>query len=420
MKHHILIDYASPDLKPPVYIFTSLAEPQWEPVEMEAEKQADGQFRFYKRFDAEEGDYQYKFRLGPGDWWVCDETKPVVDDGNGNRNNLLTIKPAPFAAAQDIRSNVQEPLTKEHTLESPVVKDGSREAMKVPSVGGQGLAHGKISSPPGAESQQTPERETSDPINETGPDDDTDTKESEDSTTDNADEDDSSSSSEDEDAPAAPLLPHEAITSHAAELSHAPLFRHESISLGNNRHDLHSFTAPQAKATEQAVIDPQIPQEADPNDPSLVRFPSGHAAIMELIQRTATKLPPDVTSNHSHRAPLAHPISSSSLSTQSLASVEEEDADKELERIREAEEEEYEREEADGEEVDPLNEGLAPITPPLTDEEPEDADFEPKIREKDIVIQETVIVEVVEQRTILDSLVELVGGRSNALYVSFT
>jgi hypothetical protein len=419
MKQHILIDYASPDLKPPVYIFTSLAEPQWEPVEMEAEKQADGQFRFYKRFDVEEGDYQYKFRLGPGDWWVCDETKPIVDDGNGNRNNLLTIKPAPFAAAQDIRSNVQEPLTKENTLESPVVKDGSFEATKVPRVGGQGLAHGNVSSPSGAETQQTPERETSDPMNEIGPDDDTETKESEDSsTTDNADEDDSSSSSEDGDVPSAPLLPHEAITSHAAELSHAPLFRHESISLGNNRHDLHSFTAPQGKAAKQAVIDPQVPPEADPNDLKLVRFPSGHAGILELIQRTAIKLPPDVT--QSHRVPLAHPISSSSLSTQSLASVEEEDADKELERIREAEEEEYEREEADGEEVDPLKEGLATITPPLTDEEPEDADFEPKIREKDILMQETVIVEVMEQRTILDSLVELVGGRSNALYVSFT
>ena len=33
---------------------------------------------FFKNFtDAKEGTHQYKFRLGPGDWWVLDENAPT-------------------------------------------------------------------------------------------------------------------------------------------------------------------------------------------------------------------------------------------------------------------------------------------------------------------------------------------------------
>lgn len=51
-----------------------------------------GEWEFSKTFSAVEGEYQYKFRLGPGDWWVCDESKPTVDDGFGDRNNVLLVE----------------------------------------------------------------------------------------------------------------------------------------------------------------------------------------------------------------------------------------------------------------------------------------------------------------------------------------
>ena len=39
---------------------------------------ADGQYQFSKDIELEAGkEYQYKFRLGPGDWWVLDEEAPV-------------------------------------------------------------------------------------------------------------------------------------------------------------------------------------------------------------------------------------------------------------------------------------------------------------------------------------------------------
>ncbi len=38
----------------------------------------NGQYHFEKEVQLEaDGSYQYKFRLGPGDWWVLDETAPV-------------------------------------------------------------------------------------------------------------------------------------------------------------------------------------------------------------------------------------------------------------------------------------------------------------------------------------------------------
>ena len=70
MKANVTVSYSQPGLQPPVFIVTSLSEPQWQPVELDFTKKDDGQFHFHKDFSAEEGEHQYKFRLGPGDWWA--------------------------------------------------------------------------------------------------------------------------------------------------------------------------------------------------------------------------------------------------------------------------------------------------------------------------------------------------------------
>lgn len=77
MKSHIRLSYSSPGLCPPVYVITSMSEPAWEPVEMNFTQKEDGHFDFYKEFDPEEGQHQYKYRLGPGDWWALDESKQI-------------------------------------------------------------------------------------------------------------------------------------------------------------------------------------------------------------------------------------------------------------------------------------------------------------------------------------------------------
>lgn len=91
MPSKVTVSYEAPGLLPPVYITTTLSDPQWEVIEMEASKQQHG-YVFHKDFDAVEGEHQYKFRLGPGDWWVCDESKHTIEDTDGNRNNVLYVK----------------------------------------------------------------------------------------------------------------------------------------------------------------------------------------------------------------------------------------------------------------------------------------------------------------------------------------
>lgn len=77
MKSTAHLSYSLAGLQPPVYVVTSLSEPQWEPVELEFTKQEDGDYHFHKDFEAEHGEHQYKFRLGPGDWWALDESKQI-------------------------------------------------------------------------------------------------------------------------------------------------------------------------------------------------------------------------------------------------------------------------------------------------------------------------------------------------------
>lgn len=76
MKQSVRVAYRSQGLRPPVYIVSSLTDPQWEPTELHSTVQDNGELEFWRQFDVEEGEYQYKFRLGPGDWWTVDEGQP--------------------------------------------------------------------------------------------------------------------------------------------------------------------------------------------------------------------------------------------------------------------------------------------------------------------------------------------------------
>ena len=80
-KHKVTIAFASPNTQPPVYVAGTFTDPPWEPYELEHEPsvaadahlESSKEYRFWKDFEVAEGQWQYKFRLGPGDWWVCDE-----------------------------------------------------------------------------------------------------------------------------------------------------------------------------------------------------------------------------------------------------------------------------------------------------------------------------------------------------------
>jgi hypothetical protein len=73
-----VINFTKPDVQPPVFVAGGFTD--WSPVEMECEPlqgAESGQNRFVYRLEVQPGKYQYKFRLGPGDWWACDESTPT-------------------------------------------------------------------------------------------------------------------------------------------------------------------------------------------------------------------------------------------------------------------------------------------------------------------------------------------------------
>ncbi|RDW65272.1 hypothetical protein BP5796_09964 [Coleophoma crateriformis] len=94
------VKFAHPGTQPPVYVAGSFS--QWEPQEMQYTTNENNEHEFYKEVKAEAGkEYQYKFRLGPGDWWVLDETAPTATDSDGNRNNLLSVPEPKREAAKE-------------------------------------------------------------------------------------------------------------------------------------------------------------------------------------------------------------------------------------------------------------------------------------------------------------------------------
>lgn len=222
----------------------------------------------------EEGEYQYKFRLGDGDWWTCDHTKPTVDDGQGNSNNLLVVKSKdPMHAAQPNGKAPEDQQTasvpvlvmpkapEAATAPAPLLKHEVHDIQKSKLINSFVLRdHLQADGALGSAAEQTPEREESNPFE-------VDDEEPDVSTV------------------HAPLLRHESTKPSSTEQDHSPLFRHESISMGNNNNEL-----PQ-KISESIVLDiPPVPEEADVSDESLERFPSDHAGILNEIRQASQRL----------------------------------------------------------------------------------------------------------------------------------
>lgn len=406
MKQPVTIEHASPGLQPPVYIFTSLSEPQWADIEMDHEKLDSGEYRFSKTFNAEEGDYQYKFRLGPGDWWVVDETKPLVDDGAGNKNNLLVVKAADSAQAH-AQSSAASPSqvaasTDEH-LKDVVqrIMTPEPETVLPPPAPGQATAVSQASalpaSPPTDQPAQvkqpqavdvpsattlnqasaTPhveppapaplmKHETLAPPTETVDEEDEDQR----FDIDDGDEDDGP-----------PLLRHESLAPGSQEQTQAPLLRHESMAIGEHQdEDPQATLSPSmtSMGSRGSGEEDPVPEEADPDDPSLESFPTDSNGILEHIHHASTELPEDkfrddadVTSAAVSETPIS-PVTS-------LPSVQEDD--EEMDELREYEREKAEKE-AETEEVDPMaptvivtevaqQRPAALMTPPMTPKEAE-------------------------------------------------
>jgi hypothetical protein len=346
MAHKVTVTYSSPGLQPPVYITTSLSEPEWELLEMDCRRTPNGEHEFAKTFHAAEGEYQYKFRLGPGDWWVCDESKPTVADGFGARNNVLVCVPAKKRAAEPQKSSAND----SDVFDSPIVShkrdhDEGHETHHAPLFAHEKLEH------PGTKLGVPPETV---PVTlsrqDTLGDDDNDDKDGdvepphsskpsnihteaqqvvERIPTPSLDEDEDP---EDE----APLMRHEILSSPHDQ---APLMPHETLSPTRGPHtpldtDHHhngtsnSASSPTSSHSSAQLPEPDshVPAEADPNDPSLIKFPTHHEGIISSLRRASLRMSDDEAKEEVHpsTSPIAQSVSHSSQSP-SLPSVREDE-----------------------------------------------------------------------------------------------
>jgi hypothetical protein len=121
-----IIRFNKTDVQPPVFVAGTFTE--WSPMEMShstTESAGSLQNRYAYSTDLSPGQHQYKFRLGPGDWWVTDDTTPSGTDDAGNVNNIITIEPEENATTESLR----EPSPVTRTPGS--LEEGTTSAMLV-------------------------------------------------------------------------------------------------------------------------------------------------------------------------------------------------------------------------------------------------------------------------------------------------
>lgn len=74
----VTVKFSKPGTQPPLFLAGSFSEPAWQPQEMQYTTNEAGEHEFYKEVQVEEGTaYQYKFRVGEGDWWMLNEDSPT-------------------------------------------------------------------------------------------------------------------------------------------------------------------------------------------------------------------------------------------------------------------------------------------------------------------------------------------------------
>ncbi|KIW72847.1 hypothetical protein, variant 3 [Phialophora macrospora] len=120
------IIFKKDNVQPPVFVAGGFTD--WAPVEMAYETtESNGSVEnvFSHKIELEPGEYQYKFRLGPGDWWVLDESAQKATDQLGNVNNLLSIEAEERKPSSEppIETIPTPPAHALNTKEAPIIDD---------------------------------------------------------------------------------------------------------------------------------------------------------------------------------------------------------------------------------------------------------------------------------------------------------
>jgi hypothetical protein len=74
----LALSYQKDGTRPPIYVAGSFSDPPWRPLEMDVSTNEHGEHVFTKEAMVEPGsNIQYKFRIGPGEWWGVDERQDI-------------------------------------------------------------------------------------------------------------------------------------------------------------------------------------------------------------------------------------------------------------------------------------------------------------------------------------------------------
>ena len=342
------IRYAAPGLQPPVFVCSSLSEPPWELREMVALRVGDGEsgeksgekdgektleksgekaagnepttdrapidphvnWTFSSRFPAVlPGEYQYKFRLGRGEWWVCDPHAPVVDDGCGNTNNLLVVESTPST----LSGKREASATRNDSLLVSRDSSAGKEVVAGVSSHLEGKEEGQISAATRVEREAVLSTSRDDQDKRTSAlGKELDVPSAEDAASLAKHEPRSPSSQEGQrEHELAPLFRHETLSQEQhVEHEHAPLFRHESLSPPSSHQG--------EQQVEQAPMSPSPKQDRREEDHApLFRHeslsPSLHQGEQQNEQASMSPSPKQDRREEDH-LPLSRPESLSPLS----------------------------------------------------------------------------------------------------------
>ncbi|KAI0386121.1 hypothetical protein F5Y04DRAFT_116175 [Hypomontagnella monticulosa] len=119
----ITFTYQKTGTNPPIYVAGSFSNPPWQPQEMDVSTDEHGTHLFSKQVMVDDGsEIQYKFRIGPGDWWALDDGADTIKDNLGNTNNILRVSiNGPKEA-----SNTKVPNPRVNELKSSATNSGTQ------------------------------------------------------------------------------------------------------------------------------------------------------------------------------------------------------------------------------------------------------------------------------------------------------
>lgn len=272
--------YQKDGTAPPVYVAGTFSNPSWQPFEMDVSLDENGLYTFSKVIDVSvASDIQYKFRIGSGDWWLCNENaeigKPLVlitillpvcysvatiginyvlpvQDDQGNLNNILRISSRP-SGKTDLEAT-----------DSAALFDGG-----TPEIPGQ---TGKVDSSPPSESPRGESHEITDSEvpNTAG----------------KLNAGKSAGGDTEPSHPVCPIFSHEHVTIPEEDDAYEETFQPSESSPDDSQLRKNSETR-----KHEYAQDPDI----DLDNPTLERFPSDSASIIATIRRLSTSVDEDRT-----------------------------------------------------------------------------------------------------------------------------